>query len=650
MTDRNRLVRSGGGTGLAARDDDRPGGRELGDEEAPGAVDERPGRLLELAVADLALIERLRLAFEPGLNVLTGETGAGKSLVIDALGLALGARADLALVRHGAEAARVEALFDRLPEPLVAVRELTAAGRSIARLDDGTVTAARLAEVVGPLVEVHGQHDQSRLLDERWQRDVLDAFGGHEVERRAIAAAVGAWASNRSALAELAVDPRDVARRLELLEHEVEEIVGAKLRVGETTELRGRLEAARQAEAIARGAAAVRAALGLGAAGLAGEGSELADTSAVGARDGVAMALDQARGLARIDPRFGSLADRLAGLEAELEDAAGEARILAQVIEHDAAAVAALEERLTTIYALERRYGDDEAAVLAHAERAAEELERLRGIDVERAHREAEDGRLLEAVARTAATLSAKRMDAAAALGGSVDRALQALGFRPEAFRVAVGRRSARPDEPAIELDGDAVAFDATGADDVVFELAPNAGEPARPLARIASGGELSRVALAIKQVLAAADETPTLVFDEVDAGIGGRTADPVGRSLWLLGRSHEVLVVTHLAQIAAHADAHFRIAKRERDGRTITEVERLDREGRITELAAMLGGSAAPPADRATTAAGQPRDGTAGSTSVPPPDGGALAPSLIASARALLEAAEGVHARLDRG
>jgi len=348
MTDRNRLVRSGGGTGLAARDDDRPRGRELGDEEAPGAVDERPGRLLELAVADLALIERLRLAFEPGLNVLTGETGAGKSLVIDALGLALGARADLALVRHGAEAARVEALFDRLPEPLVAVRELTAAGRSIARLDDGTVTAARLAEVVGPLVEVHGQHDQSRLLDERWQRDVLDAFGGHEVERRAIAAAVGAWASNRSALAELAVDPRDVARRLELLEHEVEEIVGAKLRVGETTELRGRLEAARQAEAIARGAAAVRAALGLGAAGLAGEGSELADTSAVGARDGVAMALDQARGLARIDPRFGSLADRLAGLEAELEDAAGEARILAQVIEHDAAAVAAHEDPQTT--------------------------------------------------------------------------------------------------------------------------------------------------------------------------------------------------------------------------------------------------------------------------------------------------------------
>ena len=162
---------------------------------------------------------------------------------------------------------------------------------------------------------------------------------------------------------------------------------------------------------------------------------------------------------------------------------------------------------------------------------------------------------------------------------------------RRDVFEVGLGRRPAADDEAAIELDGDAVAFDASGADQVVYRLAPNPGEPPRPLARIASGGELSRVALAIKQVLAEADETPVLVFDEVDTGIGGRSADPVGRSLWALARRHQVLCVTHLPQIAAHADAHYRIAKRERDGRTVTEIERLDREGRIVELAQMLGG-----------------------------------------------------------
>jgi DNA repair protein RecN (Recombination protein N) len=174
-----------------------------------------------------------------------------------------------------------------------------------------------------------------------------------------------------------------------------------------------------------------------------------------------------------------------------------------------------------------------------------------------------------------------------------VGAALVELGFPADVFEVALGRRPAGADEPAIEIDGDAVAFDASGADQVVYRLAPNAGEPARPLARIASGGELSRVALAIKRVVAEADATPVLVFDEVDTGIGGRSADPIGRSLWALARRHQVLCVTHLPQIAAHADAHYRIAKRERDGRTVTEVEQLDREGRIVELAQMLGGDA---------------------------------------------------------
>ncbi len=545
-----------------------------------------PGRILELTVSDLALIDRLRLAFDAGLNVITGETGAGKSLLIDALGLAMGARADTGLVRHGAEMARVEALFDRLPEPLIAVREVAASGRSTARLDDAAVTAARLADEVGALVEVHGQNDQGRLLDERWQRDLLDGFGGHTELRVAMAAAVERWRENRAALDAAALDPREVARRLDLLEHEAAEIAGARLRSGEADEIRGRLTAAQHGEAIARGAATLREAL---------------TQEGAGARDTAAVALQEARGLARLDPRFEPLAERLAGLEAELTDVAEEARRLSESVDHDPRAVAELDARLGVIHGLLRRYGDDEAAVIAHGEGASLEAERLRGLDEERARRQREDAERLAEVAATAAALSVARRATAAGLGSAVGEILEELGFPAGVFEVAVGRRPAGTGEAAVEVDGDAVAFDTTGVDQVVYRLAPNPGEPARPLAKIASGGELSRVALAIKRVLAEADATPTLVFDEVDSGIGGRSADPVGRSLWGLARRHQVLCVTHLPQIAAHADAHYRIAKREREGRTVTEVERLDREGRIVELAAMLGGGPGDPASLAS-------------------------------------------------
>jgi DNA repair protein RecN (Recombination protein N) len=537
---------------------------------------QQAGRLLELTVTDLALIERLRLELAPGLNVFTGETGAGKSLLIDALGLATGARADTTLIRHGAEAARVTALFDRLPEPLIATREVAASGRSTARLDDEPVTATRLADVAGALVEVHGQHEQQRLLDERWQRDLLDAFGGHAELREATAGAVDRWRANRAALAELELDPRELARRLDLAEHEANEIAAARLRPGEAAEIRAQLDAAQHAEAIARGGATLHEAL-------AGDEG--------GARDRLAVAAHEARSLARLDPRFEALADRISGLEAEVEDATDAARELAESVEHDPVELSRLEERLSSIYALERRYGDDEAAVIAHGERAAAEAIRLRGLEAERDVRRAEDARLLEGVAAAASALSSARAAAARELATGVAGVLTALGFADGVFDVSLGRTPAGDDEPAVELDGDALAFDATGVDDVVFMLAPNPGEPSRPLARIASGGEMSRVALAIKQVLAEVDDTPTLVFDEVDTGIGGRSADPIGRSLWALARRHQVLCVTHLPQIAAHADAHFRIEKRERDGRTVTEVQPLDADGRVAELAAMLGG-----------------------------------------------------------
>ncbi len=361
-----------------------------------------PGRLLELTVTDLALIDRLRLELAPGFNVFTGETGAGKSLLIDALGLATGSRADTTLVRHGADAARVTALFDRLPEPLIAMREVSAGGRSTARLDDEPVTAARLADATGGLVEIHGQHDQQRLLDERWQRDLLDAFGGHEPLRTAAAMAVDRWRENRTLLATLELDPRELARRLDLAEHEASEIAAARLQPGEAEAIRVRLDAAQHGEAIARGGVTLVEAI-------AGDEGSARELTAVGLRE--------ARGLARLDPRFEPLAERLAGVEAELEDVAATARGLTEAIDHDPAELGRLSDRLSTIYALERRYGDDEAAVIAHGERSAAEVERLRGVDDERSLRAADDARLLERVAVTAADLSAARTTAAARLG-----------------------------------------------------------------------------------------------------------------------------------------------------------------------------------------------------------------------------------------
>jgi DNA repair protein RecN (Recombination protein N) len=524
--------------------------------------------LLELSVTDLALIERVRVSLGRGLTVITGETGAGKSLVIDALALVSGGRADVSMVRTGAATARVEALFDRPDsiegdpsEPLICVRELAAAGRTVARIDDQTVPASRLALVVEPLVAIHGQHEQQRLLSGARQRDLLDAFGGHSAARALVAERVGEWRANREALAALEMSPEELERRVTLARHVVDEVAAVDPQPGEVDDLRTRLGVLAGAERSIRMSTSIRAAL-------VGEGS--------GVQDQVASVLHEAREMARTDARLGPVVARLEGLEAEAVDIAAEFRQAADGLESDLGSVATLEERLGALFGLLRKYGGTEEAALEQAGVMALEVERLEGLGSERAARATADRLLVAAANDAAGVLTHARAAAAAAIGAAITDILQELGFPEAAFSVAIAP----------------VTLDASGADEVTFLLAPNPGEPPRPLARIASGGELSRVSLAIEQVLAAADTTPTLVFDEVDAGIGGRSADPVGHSLWRLARHHQVLCVTHLPQIAAHADAHLHIAKSVRDGRTVTAITELSTQERIREIAAMLGGT----------------------------------------------------------
>ena len=519
--------------------------------------------LTELNVRDLALIERARVALGPGLTVITGETGAGKSLLIDALGLVMGERADTALVRHGAAGARIEALFDLADrdEPLICVREVSAEGRSVARIDDEAATVSRLAAVVGPLIEIHGQHDQQRLLQGTWQRDVLDAFGGHAALRAAVTDAVRAMRSNEAALRELVVAPAELERRIELAAFAADEIEAAAPHDGEVDELRARLAVAGNAQRIAT---------------LLAEAHSLLVDEGRGARDALARASRTTADLARLDPTAEDLAGRLDGLAAELDEVALDLRRRENGIAEAAADTESTEARLGILYGLLRKYGESEAAVIEHGEQARAEVERLRGMDVERARRQAEGERLAATANSAALELREARAKTAKAISRLVTERLVEIGFPSAAFDVRI----------------DDAALDESGADIVTFLLAPNPGEPPRPLARIASGGEMSRVALALKSVLARADDTPTLIFDEVDAGIGGRSADPIGRLLWNIGRDHQVIVVTHLAQIAAYADHHLRIEKGEREGRTVTDIEPLQGEQRRHEMAQMLGGA----------------------------------------------------------
>jgi DNA repair protein RecN (Recombination protein N) len=533
--------------------------------------------LRELTVENLAVVESVRLTLGDGFTVLTGETGAGKSLVVDAVALALGARAATDQVRSGTDAARVEAIFDAPDLPtddamrevvdagdgaIIVRREVGADGRSVARVNDRAVTVGGLAGLGARLGEIHGQHDQQRLLEPARQLALLDGYGGHADAVATVEDRYRAWRATVAAAAELLTDAHELARRVELLRHQVDEIGAAAPRAGEDAELEAQLRAAEHAETIARSASEAVAAL-------RDEG---------GAGDALSTAERALATTAQHDQRFATLADRAAGLAAEATELARDASDMADAVELDPASRVAAEERLAMLYDLRRKYGDSIEAVVEFGAAAAAELEALENQEGARERLRAEEMERRAALEAGAEVLTAARRAAASRLISAVNDELPPLGLSAGAF--------------GIELD--AVEIGPHGTDRVTFTFAPNAGEPPRPLARIASGGEASRLSLALKVVLAAADETPLLVFDEIDAGVGGRNASALGERLRSLGRYHQVLCVTHLAQVAAHADAHVVVGKRVVEGRTTTEARLLGADERAKELAAMLGGEGA--------------------------------------------------------
>ena len=572
--------------------------------------------LNELRIRDLAIIDRLELTFGPGFNVLTGETGAGKSIIIDAVNLLLGDRASQEVVRAGAERTEVEGTFrvppavaERLapilaehglegdqPDEIVLAREVRSNGRSVARINGRSVTTGLLSEVGNRLVDVHGQGEHLTLLHEREHVGLLDRYAGLAEP----AAAFGEMARNaravRRELESLRQDERERARRIDLLTYQVDEITAAKLKAGEEEELDAERKRLGNAEQLAE---------------LSGEASILlsgSEDGQAGALDALGSAEQALLRLARIDPTAANLLEQLGEASALLDDLAREVSHYREGIEFNPRRLQQVEERLHLIRTLQRKYGETIEDVNAYGERAARELETISNAEERIAELEAREEKLLAEMGRRGAELSTARRAAGERMARAIERELVDLQMERARFGVDVrwtpdpsGAFVDPPSATRSEHEMGRYAFDDTGLDGVAFLVSANPGEPLRPLAKVASGGETSRLMLALKTVLGRADETPTLIFDEIDQGIGGRVGGTVGSKLWGLtvhnGEKdahgdvrHQVLCITHLPQLAAYGDRHYHVAKRVAAGRTKTEVRHLLDETRVTELARMLG------------------------------------------------------------
>jgi len=536
--------------------------------------------LRELRLNNFAVVESVTVPFTSGLNVLTGETGAGKSILVDAIVLIRGARAQTDVIRAEAETATVEAVFaidgagaargvleeagltaDDNDE-IVVRRELARSGRHRAFVNDSPVTVGLLERVGDVLVEVHGQHEHQRLLEPARQLELLDRFADAE---EACARIEALYAKHRAARAEAELmrgAVRDRAQREDLLRFQVGELDAARLRVGEKEELRAELRRVQHAERFT--------------AGLAEAAALLADAPQ-SAAERLALASRILQDIGRLDAALAGPGEPIEAARIQLDEAVGAIRRLRDGIVAEPGRLDAIHERLDALTRLERKYGDGEEAMLRFRDEAARDLERLERHEEVMAEQERVLGELEAELAAAATALSGRRRSAAGRLATQVERALRALGMERAVFEVGL--------EPAAEVG-------ARGADRAELRLSTNPGEDVKALSRVASGGELSRTMLALKSVLARADRVPTLVFDEVDAGIGGRVASVVAQTLAGAAEGRQVLCVTHLAPIAALADHHLRVSKSVRGGRARMAVAPLAGDERVEEVARMLGGA----------------------------------------------------------
>ncbi len=547
--------------------------------------------LRELTIRNLAVLEEARVSFAAGLNVLTGETGAGKSIVIDALLLVRGARVQADLIRSGAETASVEAVFE-VPSsgPVAAIldgaghgaadgqlvikRELSRSGRHRVFVNDSAATAGLLERLGDLLVEIHGQHEHQRLMEPARQLDLLDRFAGCEEARLRLGALWRRWNTARSELARIRDEAREGVRKEELYRWELSEIDSAQLRDGEEDELRGERRRLQNAERIYAGLQEVMALL-------------QEDAQAAGARLGRAASL--LRELSRFDPDVAAPIEALEGAQAYVEDAVARARALRDRAVMDPDRLRLIDERLDAIGGIKRKYGETPAAVSAYRDEIARALDRIERHDAIVQEMQGEVEGASEAAGREGRELSEARAEAAPRLERMIQRELRTLGMDHARFRVALRRETAGTEDLGSGAEG--WRLGGRGAESAEFLLSANPGEELKPLAKVVSGGELSRTMLAIKTILAATEEVPSMVFDEVDAGIGGRVADAVGHKLRQTAAGRQVLCVTHLAPIAAYAEHHLLVDKRVVKGATKTTVTALDAAGQIEEIARMLGG-----------------------------------------------------------
>jgi len=534
-----------------------------------------------LRVNRLAVIDAVEIEFGPGLNVLTGETGAGKSVLVEAVGLLLGGRASPDLVRTGADTATIEAIFERDGEEILVRRELTAQGRSRAFVDGELATAGALKALSARLIELHGQHEHHTLLDPATHLNVVDEFGAHDQLLRATTDAFAQWDAARAALALVRKRSADRDARLELARFQLGELTKAALnQPDEDTDLAAARKVLANAERVERLCQESYAAL------YEHDGSVLASLTSVWKR---------LAELSTLDPQFQQYLDARDGIKSQLEDLAIFLRGYAEGIEASPARLHQIEERLALLERLKRKYGPGLAEVVATRDRLAVEVSDL----------DAGEGRVA-ALEQDLASAAARYLEAAGALSAARRRVAATFSSALVALLADLAM-----DQTRLEVrfappgDRDEERWTAGGIDTAELYFSPNPGEDLRPLARIASGGELSRVMLAIKTLTATSrrgfsqedrrppsGEAPGLIFDEVDAGIGGRVADVVGAKLRALGSAFQVLCITHLPQIAARADRHFHIEKRVSGGRTRTTVAVLDADSRVEEIARMLGGA----------------------------------------------------------